>query len=82
MSISGTTGSWGVQPARRVSGTAGGGQDRRHAPCSVIVQEAEGVGAEVAGIDPAASIRAVGNPKLDKIANQVREKLKAAIARL
>jgi len=51
-------------------------------PCSVIVQEVEGVGAEVAAIDPAASMQAVGNPKLDKIADQVREKLRAAIARL
>jgi hypothetical protein len=40
------------------------------------------VGAEVAAIDPAASIQADGNPKLDKIADQVREKLRAAIARL
>ena len=51
-------------------------------PCSVIVQEVEGVGAEVAAIDPAASMQAVGNPKLEKIADQVREKLRAAIARL
>jgi uncharacterized protein (DUF302 family) len=51
-------------------------------PCSVIVQEVEGVGAEVAAINPAVSIQAVGNPKLDKIADQVREKLRAAIARL
>jgi uncharacterized protein (DUF302 family) len=51
-------------------------------PCSVIVQEVEGVGAEVAAIDPAASMQAVANPTLEKIADQVREKLRAAIARL
>jgi uncharacterized protein (DUF302 family) len=51
-------------------------------PCSVIVQEVEGVGAEVAAIDPAASMQAVKNPKLEKIADQVREKLRAVIARV
>ncbi len=49
-------------------------------PCSVNVQEVEGAGAEVAAIDTAASMQAVGNPKLGKIADQVREKLRAAIA--
>jgi uncharacterized protein (DUF302 family) len=51
-------------------------------PCSVIVQEIEGVGAEVAAIDPAASMQAVKNPKLESIAAQVRSKLKAVIDRL
>lgn len=51
-------------------------------PCSVIVQEIEGVGAEVAATDPAASMQAVKNPKLDAIAAQVRSKLKAVIDRL
>ncbi len=51
-------------------------------PCSVIVQEIEGVGAEVAAIDPAASMQAVGNPALEKIADQVRAKLRAVITRL
>ncbi len=51
-------------------------------PCSVIVQEVEGARTEVAAIDPAASMQAVGNPNLDKIADQVRENLRAAIARL
>ncbi len=50
-------------------------------PCSVIVQEVEGAGAEAAAIDSAASLQAVGNPKLGKITDQVREKLRAAIAR-
>jgi len=51
-------------------------------PCSVIVQEIEGVGAEVAAIDPVASMQAVKNPALGPIAAQVRSKLKAAIDRL
>lgn len=50
-------------------------------PCSVIVQEIPGVGAEVAAIDPAASMQAVENPKLQEIAVQVREKLKNVIAK-
>lgn len=50
-------------------------------PCSVIVQEIEGVGVEVAAIDPAASMQAVDNPKLEPIAAQVRAKLKAVIDR-
>ncbi len=51
-------------------------------PCSVIVQEIEGVGAEVAAIDPAASMRAIGNPELAKIADQVRTRLRTVITRL
>ncbi len=51
-------------------------------PCSVIVQEIEGVGAEVAAIDPVASMLAVRNPDLEKIAGEVREKLRTVIARL
>jgi uncharacterized protein (DUF302 family) len=51
-------------------------------PCNVIVQEIAGVGAEVAAVDPVASMQAVKNPALEKIAAQVREKLKTVIARL
>jgi uncharacterized protein (DUF302 family) len=51
-------------------------------PCSVIVQEIEGVGAEIAAIDPAASMQAVKNPKLEEISGQVREKLRTVIERL
>ncbi len=50
-------------------------------PCSVIIQEVEGVGAEVAAIDPMVSMQAVKNPKLESIAEQVRSKLKEAIDR-
>ncbi len=51
-------------------------------PCNVIVQEIAGVGAEIAAIDPAASMLAVKNPELEKIAGQVRDKLRSVIERL
>ncbi len=50
-------------------------------PCNVIIQEVPGVGAEVAAVDPVASMQAVGNPKLEAIAVQVRKKLKEIIDR-
>jgi uncharacterized protein (DUF302 family) len=51
-------------------------------PCNVIVQEIAGVGAEIAVIDPAASMQAVKNPALEVIAGQVRDKLRSVIERL
>jgi uncharacterized protein (DUF302 family) len=48
-------------------------------PCNVIVQEVAGGGAEVAAIDPVASMQAVNNPKLGEVGVQVREKLKRVI---
>lgn len=51
-------------------------------PCNVIVQEIAGVGAEIAAIDPVASMQAVKNPALEEIAGQVRDKLRTVIARL
>ncbi|MGE5174203.1 MAG: DUF302 domain-containing protein, partial [Betaproteobacteria bacterium] len=51
-------------------------------PCSVVVQEIEGVGAEIAAIDPVASMQAVKNSRLEEIAGQVRAKLKAVIDRV
>ncbi len=51
-------------------------------PCNVIVQEIGGVGVEVAAVDPVASLQAVKNPELEKIAGQVREKLRDVIERL
>ncbi len=50
-------------------------------PCNVIIQEVPGVGAEIAAVDPVASMQAVGNPKLEAIALKVREKLKGIIDR-
>jgi uncharacterized protein (DUF302 family) len=47
-------------------------------PCNVIVQQtAEGV--EVAAVDPAASMQAVGNSRLESVAQTVRDKLKKVI---
>jgi len=51
-------------------------------PCNVIVQEAEEGKTEVAAIDPAASMQAVGNVDLKGIAEQVRMKLKAVVERV
>jgi uncharacterized protein (DUF302 family) len=51
-------------------------------PCNVIVQEIEGVGAEIAAIDPVASMQAIKNPKLQELAGQVRDKLRDVIERL
>jgi uncharacterized protein (DUF302 family) len=51
-------------------------------PCNVIVQDAGEGRIEVAAVDPAASMQAVGNPELGEIANAVREKLKRVIHEL
>ena len=51
-------------------------------PCNVIVQEATGGGSEVAAIDPVASMQAIGNPELGRIADRVRGLLKGVIDRL
>ncbi len=51
-------------------------------PCNIIVQEIPGVGAEIAAIDPAASMQAVGNPALAVIAAQVRKKLQSVIGNI
>lgn len=48
-------------------------------PCSVIVQDAGDGKTEIAAVDPAASMTAVENPKLEKIADTVRSKLKKVI---
>jgi uncharacterized protein (DUF302 family) len=50
-------------------------------PCNVIVQEVPGVGAEIAALDPAASLRALANPVLDEFAFRVRDRLKRALDR-
>lgn len=51
-------------------------------PCSVIVQELADGQVEVAAIDPLASMQAVQNPELGTIGLEVRNKLKAVVARL
>jgi len=48
-------------------------------PCNVIVQELAPGEVEVAAIDPAASMLAVGNPALRDIGTQVRAKLQKVV---
>jgi uncharacterized protein (DUF302 family) len=50
-------------------------------PCNVIVQERDGR-VEVAAIDPVASMQAVDNPGLGELAEQVRDRLRAAVERV
>ena len=51
-------------------------------PCNVIVQEISDGQTEIAAVDPVASMKAVENPALLEIANQVQEKLKKVIKSL
>lgn len=51
-------------------------------PCNVIVQEEKEGEVEVAAVDPLASMKAIENPELLDIAQQVREKLKNAVMSL
>jgi uncharacterized protein (DUF302 family) len=51
-------------------------------PCNVIVQEEKEGEIEVAAVDPVASMKAVDNPDLFGIAQQVREKLKKVVMSL
>jgi len=51
-------------------------------PCNVIVQEAEAGKSEVAAVDPTASMQAIENPQLEKIAEKVRTKLRNVIQAL
>ncbi len=48
-------------------------------PCNVIVQEHDDGGMEVAAVDPVASMKAVENPELLKVAEEVAGKLKSVI---
>lgn len=51
-------------------------------PCNVIVQQISPSQVEVAAVDPVASMQSVNNPKLAKIAQEVRDKLQRVIANL
>jgi len=51
-------------------------------PCNVIVQEVADGEIEIAAIDPVASMRAIENPDLKGIADQIQEKLKKVINNL
>ncbi len=48
-------------------------------PCNVIVQVTPDGATEVAAIDPVASMSAVGNPGLEPLGLEVREKMKRII---
>lgn len=48
-------------------------------PCNVIIQDLGDGRIEVAAVDPAASMQAVGNDALDDVAQNVRGKLKAIV---
>ena len=50
-------------------------------PCNVIVQETKN-GVEVAAVDPVASMQAVDNPELARVAETVRDKLKQIIEKI
>jgi uncharacterized protein (DUF302 family) len=51
-------------------------------PCNVVVQEHAPGRVEVSAIDPVESMKAIVNPGLGNVANQVRTKLQAVIAKL
>lgn len=51
-------------------------------PCNVIVQELGKNEIEVAAIDPIASMMAIENPKLAKLAGEIKVKLEKAIESL
>ena len=51
-------------------------------PCNVIVQEISEDEIEIAAVDPVASMKAVENPALLEMANQVQEKLRKVIESL
>ena len=51
-------------------------------PCNVVVQETGSGTVEVSAIDPVASMTAVGNPELQPLGEEIREKLSAVVASL
>jgi uncharacterized protein (DUF302 family) len=48
-------------------------------PCNIIIQETEDNKVEVAAIDPVASMQAIDNLELDKVAKEIGNKLKKVI---
>ena len=49
-------------------------------PCNVVVQQRGGDHVEISAVDPVASMSAIENPGLGKVAGQVRDLLKQVIA--
>lgn len=48
-------------------------------PCNVIVYEREGGGSVVAALDPAAMMGIAGNPALEPVATEARQRLESAL---
>lgn len=48
-------------------------------PCNVVVQDRGEDKIEVTAVDPAASMRAVGNPSLNEVTGEIRSKLQKVI---
>lgn len=48
-------------------------------PCNIIIQETPNGDVEIAAIDPVASMKAIDNPELRKIAETIGHKLKKTI---
>lgn len=51
-------------------------------PCNVVVQELASGEVEVAAVDPVASMQAINNKELGKIAVEIREKLRKVVERI
>ena len=51
-------------------------------PCNVIVQDTEDGRVEVAAVDPLASMRAIENPQLQEVAEEIRGRLQRVVERL
>ena len=49
-------------------------------PCNVVVQQRDGDTVEISAVDPVASMSAINNPSLDRIAGRVRDLLKQVVA--
>mgnify|MGYP001171179650 FL=1 len=48
-------------------------------PCNVIVQQHDGGKVEVSAVDPVASMRAIDNPGLAEVAQEVQARLKRVV---
>jgi uncharacterized protein (DUF302 family) len=48
-------------------------------PCNVILQQREDGRIEVSAVDPVASMQAIGNPRLESIAAEVRKLLRSVV---
>lgn len=51
-------------------------------PCNVVVYEGDDGGTVVLAVDPMATVAALGNPDLERLATDVRDRLRRALGRL